>query len=79
MVRSDVLAIEWEATMTLAEKQRLRGMHTCIMDMSSMRCRACNRGVPYPALTIAEIEESLRVGRSERKAAEKTIKRSPRR
>ena len=65
--------------MKLAEKLRLRAQHTCVKDMSSMKCRACNRGVPYPALTIEEIEEALAAGAEVRKAAERTLKRSPRR
>ena len=38
-----------------AQRARLRARHTCVMATSSMNCRACNRGIPYPALTIEEI------------------------
>ena len=38
------------APISMAERHRLRAMHTCVRDMSSMRCTACNRGVPYPPL-----------------------------
>lgn len=61
------------------ENARLRGLHTCTMSMSSMNCRACNRGVPYPHMTIEEIKSALEAGAKERKAAERTQKRSPRR
>ncbi len=41
----------------------LRAKHTCMDARSggtSMTCRACNRGVPYPHETIEEIEARLR-------------------
>lgn len=64
--------------MTLAEKLALRAKHTCMLKMSSMRCIGCNAGVPYPALTIAEIEESLAEGRRERRAAAPALRASRR-
>ena len=41
------------------ERARQRAMHTCIKAMSSIRCTACNLGVPYPHATIEEIKDSL--------------------
>lgn len=38
---------------------KLRAMHTCISAVSSMNCTACNRGVPYPAMTIEEITDAF--------------------
>jgi len=43
----------------------LRAQHTCIISLSSMRCQACARGAPYPALTLDEIKDALRKGREE--------------
>jgi hypothetical protein len=42
-----------------ATKAELRRQHTCIMKTSSMDCRACNRGVPYPHMTIEETLASM--------------------
>jgi hypothetical protein len=43
------------------ERRRLRALHTCVRDISSMNCRACNSGVPYPPLVEegASLEELL--------------------
>lgn len=65
--------------MTLAEKLELRAQHTCVLKMTSVNCRACNRGVPYPALTVDEIIESLAAGRRESKAAEPALRAGARR
>lgn len=35
---------------SIDERRRLRALHTCTRDMSSMQCSACNRGIPYPPL-----------------------------
>ena len=47
------------------ENARLRARHTCMRDMSSMRCRACNAGVPYPSQSVDEMfaEMDARRGR----------------
>jgi len=37
-------------SMSLSERRRLRAQHTCQRDLSSLHCRACNRGVPFPPL-----------------------------
>lgn len=58
---------------TLDEKLALRAQHTCIKEMTSVRCRACNSGVPYPALTVDEIIESLAAGRREATAAQPAL------
>lgn len=42
----------------------LRAKHTCVMAASSMRCLACNRGVPYPALTTEELEDMMGIVRA---------------
>ncbi len=52
------------APMSMDERRRLRARHTCVRDMSSMRCRACNRGIPYPPLvdegaTLAELLDAM--------------------
>lgn len=54
----------------LTSQQRidLRARHTCIRDVSSLHCVACNHGVPYPALTLEEINDALGIGRNEREA-----------
>ena len=52
--------------MTNAE---LRAQHTCVLASSSMNCKGCRDGVPYPALSIAEIREALRQGHEEAEAA----------
>lgn len=44
---------------TLAEKQRLRSQHTCVLKMDSRTCIGCNTGVPYPALSVEEILQSM--------------------
>lgn len=44
------------------ERARQRAMHTCIKAMSSIRCTACNRGVPYPHATIEEIKGGITQG-----------------
>jgi hypothetical protein len=41
------------------ENARLRAQHTCIREMSSMRCRACNAGVPFPHQSIGELLDDL--------------------
>jgi hypothetical protein len=58
---------------TYAEKMALRSKHTCVLRNESRSCTACNRGVPYPALTVDEIIESLAAGRREAKAAEPAL------
>lgn len=55
--------------MTYAEKMALRSKHTCVIRMESRSCTACNRGVPYPALTVDEIIDGLAAGRREAEAA----------
>ena len=57
--------------------EQLRAMHTCMKTMSSMNCLACNRGVPYPAMTVEEIEDSLASGRRESQAAERALLTRP--
>lgn len=57
------------APLAAADRDALRRQHTCIMSASSMRCRACDRSVPYPALTLEEISEALGRGREEAEAA----------
>lgn len=49
------------APISMEERRRLRAMHTCVRDMSSMKCSACNRGVPYPPLVDegASLDELL--------------------
>lgn len=42
------------------EKLALRAQHTCVLRMESRSCTACNRGVPYPALTMDETMQSMR-------------------
>lgn len=49
--------------MTLQQKLTLRAQHTCVKKMSSLRCSACNSGVPYPELTIAEMIEQMKRAR----------------
>lgn len=50
-------------------KQALRAQHTCMREMTSMHCLACARGVPYPALTIEEIQDALGEGHREAEEA----------
>jgi hypothetical protein len=38
-----------------ATKAELRRQHTCVKDISSINCRACNRGVPYPHESLDEL------------------------
>jgi hypothetical protein len=49
--------------MTTNEARALRAKHTCIMQASSMRCLACDRGVPYPALTDEEMDDMMGIER----------------
>lgn len=49
------------------ENRALRAQHTCVL--SSMNCRACHDGVPYPALTPDEVQDALRQGREEAEQA----------
>ncbi len=65
--------------MTPAEKQALRAQHTCVLKMTSVNCRACNRGVPYPHMTIDEVKEALAAGRRVAKAAEPALRAGARR
>jgi hypothetical protein len=49
--------------MTKPTDAELRAMHTCIKDMSSMNCRACNAGIPYPHQSIEELLGSMTTSR----------------
>ena len=40
------------AKRTAAEQ---RAQHTCMKDISSMNCRACNAGVPYPHESVKDM------------------------
>jgi hypothetical protein len=48
---------------TPEERAALRAQHTCVKTMSSIGCRACDRGVPYPHQTIEELVESMGANR----------------
>ena len=37
----------------------LRAQHTCVRSGSSMRCIACNAGVPYPHEPLEELKENI--------------------
>lgn len=37
----------------------LRARHTCIRDASSMRCSACNAGVPYPHASVDDLIDGI--------------------
>lgn len=65
--------------MTPKEKAALRARHTCIKAVSSLRCHACNNGVPYPALTLEEIDELLDGGREAEAAMPALLARPGRR
>ncbi len=38
----------------------LRARHTCMRSMSSMNCRACNAGVPYPHESVDDMLARMR-------------------
>ena len=46
--------------MSAEEDRKLRAQHTCVKDMSSLGCRACNRGVPYPHATTEELVADMK-------------------
>lgn len=52
------LAKQWDeakrAVEAKDERARLRARHTCIRDLSSRGCHACNTGTPYPAMTLED-------------------------
>jgi len=50
----------WARALAFREDQKLRAQHTCQQSMSSMNCRGCNRGVPFPHPSIEEIIEGMR-------------------
>lgn len=44
---------------TAEGREILRSQHTCMQTASSIGCRACDRGVPYPAKTMDELLRDL--------------------
>lgn len=48
-------ANDWARWMAWRIEEKLRGQHTCIGSMSSLGCRACNRGVPYPHAEVRDL------------------------
>lgn len=45
--------------MTKKTDAELRAQHTCTKSMSSMNCRACNAGVPYPHEPVEEMLQRI--------------------
>lgn len=55
---------------SIAELRTQRAQHTCgVLSAPNQHCNGCRLGVPYPALTLEEIDEALRKGRADAEAA----------
>jgi hypothetical protein len=58
----------------IKKENELRQQHTCTQTMSSMNCRACNAGVPYPHQSVDEmIEQMAKVRESATSVLERQI------